>query len=217
MTETELKDMICEVGRRMYQKDMVAATDGNISARLGPDRFVCTPSGVSKGFLRPEELIVADGQGNKIAGSGRVTTEFFTHLAAYEERPDIQAVVHGHPPMATALMIAGYGMAEPVIPELVMALGTIPTAAYATPGSREGSGVIRDLIRQHDAVLIDRHGAVTVGATPLDAYFKLEKVEHSALIYWAAHALGNVRVLDDTQVTRLRQSGSNYHEQSDLA
>jgi len=217
MTETELREMICEVGRRMYQKDMVAATDGNISARLGPDRYLCTPSGVSKGFMRPEGLIIADGQGKKIAGSGRVTSEFFTHLAAYEERPDIEAVVHGHPPMATALMIAGHGMAEPVIPELVMALGTIPTAAYATPGSKEGSGVIREFIRKHDAVLIDRHGAVTVGATPLEAYFKLEKVEHSALIYWSAHALGNVRVLDSMQVTRLRQSGSHYHEPSDLA
>ncbi len=212
MTEAELRELICEVGRRMYARNLVAATDGNISVRLGPDRFLCTPSGVSKGFMRRQDLVIADGRGHRIAGENRVTSEFFTHLAAYEERPDIAAVVHAHPPMAVALMIAGRGMTEPVLPEVVMALGAVPTCAYATSGSREGAAVVRELIRTHDAVLLDRHGSLSVGPDLLDAYFKLEKIEHAAQTLWAAQALGTLRVLDASQIARLRESGANYRE-----
>lgn len=210
MTETELREAICEVGRRMYARNLVAATDGNISARLGPNRFLCTPSGVSKGFMVPDDLVIADGQSRKISGSGKVTSEFFTHLAAYEERPDVHAVVHAHPPMAVALMIAGRDMTAPVLPEVVMALGSIPTCPYATSGSPEGAAVVRELIRGHDAVLLDRHGSLTVGPDVLDAYFKLEKIEHAAQTLWAAHTLGELRILDASQIARLQESGLNY-------
>lgn len=203
VTETELRELICEAGRRMYGRNLVGATDGNISAKLGENRYLCTPSSTSKGFMRPEDLIIADGEGNKIDGNGAVTTEFFTHLAAYEERPDISAVVHGHPPTATALTLAGLDMTRPVIPELIMGLVAVPTTDYATPGSKEGADVIRKWIRQFDAVLLDRHGAVTVGKDVMEAYMRIEKVEHSAQALFAAHVLGRVRELDPSQIERL--------------
>ena len=203
MTEQELREAICEVGRRMFARNLVGATDGNVTVRLGEDRFLATPSGVSKGFMRPEELVVVDGAGNVTEGEGPVTTEIFTHLAAYEERPDIASVVHGHPPTATALTLVGIDMSEPIVPEVIMGLTAIPTTPYATPGSKEGAGVVRDLIREYDAVLLDRHGAVTVGRDPIHAYLKLEKVEHTAQTLWAAYSLGSPRKLDSCQIERL--------------
>ena len=180
MTEPESREAICEVGRRLYAKNLAVATDGNVSVRLGPNRYLCTPSGVSKGFMAPEDLIIADGTGAKISGDGKVTSEFFTHLAAYEERPDINAVIHAHPAKAIAFTLAGISLAECILPEVVYSIGGIPTTEYATPATREGSEVIRPLIRQCDAVMLNRHGAVTVGVNVFDALFKMEKVEHAA-------------------------------------
>lgn len=209
-TEAELREEICEVGRRMYAKNLVAATDGNISARLGPGRFLCTPSGVSKGSMRPADLLIADGAGEKLAGEGRVTSEFFTHLAAYEERPDVFAVVHAHPPKAVGFTLAGVSLADAVLPEVVYSIGGIPTAAYATPGTREGGAVIRELIRRCDALMLDRHGAITVGNNPLDAYFKLEKIEHAAETILTARILGAVRGLDPLEIEKLYALGQDY-------
>ncbi|MEK7794208.1 MAG: class II aldolase/adducin family protein [Candidatus Hydrogenedentota bacterium] len=209
-TEAELREQICEVGRRMYAKNLVAATDGNISARLDAGRFLCTPSGVSKGFMRPADLLVADAAGEKLAGEGRVTSEFFTHLAAYEERSDVFAVVHAHPPKAVGFTLAGVSLAEAVLPEVVYSIGGIPTAAYATPGTRDGAGVIRELIRRCDAILLDRHGAITVGRNPFDAYFKMEKIEHAAETIWTARLLGAVRALDPAEVEKLYSLGVDY-------
>ena len=195
MKEKEAREAVCEVGRRLYAKNLVAATDGNISIRIGEDRYVCTPSGVSKGFMKPSDLVIADGRGALVSGKDKVTSEFFTHLAAYEERPDIAAVVHAHPPRATALTIAGLDMTRPVVPEVIMGLLAIPTTDYATPGSREGADVVRKWIRTYDAILLDCHGALTVGGDVFSAYQKMEKVEHTAEVLCAAHALGRVREL----------------------
>ena len=203
MNEREAREAVCEAGRRLYAKNLVAATDGNISIRLGADRFLCTPSGVSKGFMTPDILVIANSRGEKVSGEGRVTSEFFTHLACYEERPDIVAVVHAHPPYATALTLAGVDMTVPVVPEVVMTLCAIPTAGYATPGSREGADVVRPWVGTYDAFLLDRHGAVTVGKTVFDAYFKMEKVEHTALSIAAARGLGGARTLTPEMVVKL--------------
>jgi L-fuculose-phosphate aldolase len=203
MNEQEAREAICEVGRRLYARNLVAATDGNISVRIGEDRYACTPTGVSMGYMAPEDLVVADGRGERVSGAGRVTSELFTHLAAFEERPDIGAVVHAHPPFATALTVAGLGMTDPVVPEVIMGLMAIPTTAYATPGSREGADVIRPWIAEYDAVLLDAHGALTVGRDVFDAYMKLEKVEHAAQVLYAAHTLGRVRRLEPEAVKKL--------------
>jgi len=209
-SEVELRELMCDVGRRMYAKNLVAATDGNISVRLSPDRFLCTPSGVSKGFMKPGDIVIADGSGAKISGDGKVSSEFFTHLACYEERADILAVVHAHPPKAIGATVAGISLEECVLPEVVYALGGIPTTAYATPATREGAAVIREHIRGCDAVMLDRHGAVTVGADLLDAYFKMEKIEHAAESLLTAHSLGQVRRLSRAEVDKLYKVREDY-------
>lgn len=201
---------MCDLGRRLYARNLVAATDGNLSVRLGDDRYLCTPSGVSKGTMAPEDLVIADSSGHLVEGRGKVTSEFFTHLAAYEERPDISAVVHAHPLVATALTIAGFGMMEPILPEVVFALGEIPTAEYATPGTKEGAGVVRGPIRHHDAVLLDKHGAITVGKSLLEAYLKMEKLEHAAQVIMTARLLGNLTTLDTAQIGRIQDAADAY-------
>lgn len=203
MTDSEtLRERICEIGRRMYARNFVAASDGNISVRLEDGTFLCTPSGVSKGYMQPADLIVADEQGRFLQGAGKVTSEFPTHLACYEERPDVLAVVHAHPPNAIAFTLAGLSLSDPVLPEVVAAFGGIPTTAYATPGTPEGNEAIRPLIGQADAVMLDRHGSVTVGKTVDEAYFKLEKLEHAAQTLFAAHLLGELRPLSSDEVKR---------------
>lgn len=189
MLEAVLREAICDAGRRLYGRNLVAATDGNISVRLTGNTFLCTPSGVSKGDMHPDDLLVADATGNLVAGRGRVTSEFFTHLAAYDVRPDIAAVVHAHPPTATALTLAGIDLTLPLLPDAVMAFGAIPTAPYATPGTREGAEAVRGMIAQCDVLLLDRHGALTVGNSILEAYFKMEKLEHVAQTLAAAYAI----------------------------
>lgn len=208
--ESALRAEICEVGRRMYARGLVSATDGNISVRLGADRFLCTPSGISKGFMQPEDIVAADAAGAKVSGEGRVTSEFLTHLATYEERPDAQAVCHAHPRVAVAFTLAGLSLTECVLPEVVMSIGGVPTAPYATPGTPEGNDAVRPLVRQCDALLLDRHGVLTLGADLLDAYYKLEKVEHAAATLLAARQLGAVRTLDAGEVERLAGARSAY-------
>jgi L-fuculose-phosphate aldolase len=209
-TELDLRKTICDIGRRMWEKNFVAATDGNISCRLGADRYLCTPSAVSKGTMDPRDLIVADGAGNKLQGEGRVTSEFKTHLAAYEERPDVQAVVHAHPPKAIGFTLAGISLADCVLPEVVYSIGGVPTTRYATPATEEGSEVIRELIRNCDALMLDRHGAVTVGVNLIDAYFKMEKIEHAADSLLTAHLLGKVRTLEPEEVQKLYRVREDY-------
>ena len=211
MNDTEaLRKRICEIGQLMYARNFVAATDGNISVRLANGNFLCTPSGVSKGFMQSDDLILADKSGKKISGSGKVTSEFPTHLACYEERPDIDAVVHAHPPYAIAFTLAGHSLSAPVLPEVVAAFGGIPTSAYATPGTPEGNEVVRPVIRACDAVMLDRHGSVTVGKTVDEAYFKLEKLEHAAQTLHAAHLLGSLKTMSRSEVDRMLEARKDY-------
>ncbi|HRI88398.1 MAG TPA: class II aldolase/adducin family protein [Candidatus Hydrogenedentes bacterium] len=210
MTELDLRKAICEAGRRLYAKNLVAATDGNISVRLGSGRFLCTPSGVSKGFMAVNDLIVADAKGNKLSGDGKVTSEFTTHLAAYEERPDMNAVVHAHPPKALGFTIAGVSLADCVLPEVIYTIGGIPTADYATPATPEGAVAIRELIRKCDALMMDRHGALTVGVTVFDALFKMEKIEHASESLLIARLLGRVRQLEGPEIEKLYKVREAY-------
>jgi L-fuculose-phosphate aldolase len=209
MTEHELRAEIVRVSRLLWEKGLVAATDGNVSARLGSDRIIITPSGFSKGFIKPEHLIVTDMDGKLIPSYERgrrdlrPSSEMPLHLEAYRQRPDVQAVVHAHPPITVAFTIAGISLAQCVLPEVVVSLGSIQTTAYATPGTPEGAGVVRDLIRTHDALVLDHHGAVTVGKTVFDAYMKMEKVEHTAEITMAARQLGQVNLLPIEEVRKL--------------
>ncbi|MCI0477543.1 MAG: class II aldolase/adducin family protein [Anaerolineales bacterium] len=209
--EHELRQRIVEIGKLMHQKNFVAAGDGNISARLDHERLLVTPSGYSKGFLDPEQLIVVDLNGEKIApafGKWRdlkPSSEIRLHLECYRQRADVRAVIHAHPPNAIACTLAGISLAKCVLPEVVYDLGTIPTAPYATPTSAEGPIVVRELIKKYDALMLDRHGSVTVGADVWEAYMRLERVEHSAQVTLAAQqALGKpVSALSDDAIYKL--------------
>jgi L-fuculose-phosphate aldolase len=210
-SENELRQRIVEIGKLIHQKNFVAAGDGNISVRLDGERLLVTPSGFSKGFLDPEQLIVVDLNGAKLApafGKWRElkpSSEIRIHLECYRQRPDVNAVIHAHPPLAIACTLAGVSLARCVLPEVLYDLGTIPTAPYATPTSAEGPLAVRELVKKYDALMLDRHGSVTVGASLWDAYMRLERIEHSAQVTLAAQqALGKpVQPLPDDAIMRL--------------
>ena len=199
------QDMV-RICRLMYQNKFVAATDGNVSIKIADDRLLFTPSGVSKALVAEDQLIVTDMAGTKVSGKGEASSEIRMHLAVYQERPDVAAVVHAHPPIATAFTVAGVSLAPCVLPEVVFHLGTIPTSAYATPASPQGPEVVRELVRGCDAILLDRHGTLTVGEDVFKAYFKLEKVENYAQVMLIARQLGTVRTLPKDEVDRLMET-----------
>jgi len=201
--EWQLRKQFVAVGHDVHAQGLVAASDGNISARLGGDRILITPSGKSLGRLEPADMVVIDHQGRKIAGHNKLSSEFRLHLAVYSERSDVQAIVHAHPPIANGFTFANVPLQSCVVPEVVATLGHIPTTPYATPSTQEGADIIRPFIRDHDAVMLERHGSVTVGKTPLDAFQKLEKIEHTARILLVAHQLGHVQALSESEVERL--------------
>jgi L-fuculose-phosphate aldolase len=184
LDEAALREQMVRIGQLVHTRNYVAATDGNLSVRLDDDHFLVTPSGVSKGLMTPGQMVVIDWDARPAGSSAGLnvqgTTEILLHLEAYRQRPDVGAVVHAHPPTTVALSIAGVSLARCVLPEVVVTLGLIPNAKYATPASAEGAEVIRDLIRRYDALVLPRHGTVTVGRDLTDAYLKLEKVENAA-------------------------------------
>ncbi len=208
--ETELRVCMCEVGRRLYARNLIAAADGNISVRIAPDRFLCTPSGAAKGFMHPHEMVIADGRGRLVSGDGKVSSEFLTHLAAYDQREDVIAVVHAHPPTAVAFTLAGVSLEDLALPEVVFAIGGLPTAPYATPGTPEGAQSVRDLVGRCDALMLDRHGALTLGVSLMDVYLKMEKIEHAAQILLAARTLGKVRTLTGDELGKILRARENY-------
>ena len=210
-TEQVWREEIVRVCRLLHQKGYVVATDGNVSVRLSEKHVLSTPSGFSKGFLAPEQLVVTDLAGRKVPSYEpasrdlKPTSELLMHLEAYRQRPDIVSVIHAHPPVCVALSIAGISLARCLLPEVVVTLGLIPTAEYATPSSGEGPGAIRELIANHDALIIQRHGTLTVGKDPFDAYLKLEKVEHLAHVTLILRQLGREAPLPPSEVAKLLQ------------
>lgn len=198
-----LRREICEVGRRVYQRGYVAANDGNISARMQDDRILCTPTGVSKGFITEDMLAICDLEGNQIAGSMRISSEIRMHLEIYKLRPDIHSVVHAHPPTATGFAVAGIELTQCVLPEVIVSLGGVPLAAYGTPGGPDIVEPMKPLLKDYDAILMANHGAVTLGKTVMDAHFKMETVEHFAKIALVAQQLGSVKTLSDQHVNEL--------------
>lgn len=190
--EDTLRDEICQVGRRLYQRGLIAAGDGNISARLPEGGILITPAGLCKGELGPEDLVVVDAEGRlmRAAPGRRQSSEQLLHLHAYRRRPDVAAIVHAHPPTAVALTLAGLSMAEPLLPEALLALGPVPTAPYARTGTPDLAASIDAIVAEHDAMLLSHHGGLTLAATPSAAYFLMEQIEHCAKILHAAHLLG---------------------------
>jgi L-fuculose-phosphate aldolase len=198
---------IIEICRWMYQKGFIASSEGNVSACLEPDRIIVTPRGLHKGFLLPEQLVVTDFDGRQVNGSFSPSSELPLHLVVYRERPDVGAVVHAHPTIAIACSLAGISLADGVIPEVITSLGAIPTVPYAMPGTDEAAEVIRTSIRQFDAIILSRHGSVSVGKNLREAYTKLEMLEHTAQILFLARVLGPVSPLSKEEVARLLIAG----------
>ncbi len=205
-SEAAWRQEMVEVCHALYQRQLVAALDGNVSSRRG-NLILTTPSGLCKGHLHAADLLVVNEVGQVVAGQGQPTSELLLHLEVYQQRPEVGAVIHAHPPVATALTIAGVSLTEGILPEVVLTLGAIPTAPYATTGTPDMAAAIRSLVPQHDAILLEQHGALTIGRTLWDAYFKMEKVEHAAWIVWLAKHLGHVRSLPPAEVAKLTTLG----------
>ncbi len=205
-----IKSTMVALGRRMYEKNLIAATDGNLSRRIGDDAVLITRSGICKGEMTPADLITIDFRGRVVDGEGRPSSESFMHLACYEERDDIAAIVHGHPPTAVAFTVAGKSLAQCVIPEVVLTMGTVPTLPYTTPTTTDVPEAVRRVIPFADALMLERHGAVCVGTSLEDAFFKLEKLEHAAHITMMAHQLGRVQTLSKEEVQRLLALRSKF-------
>ncbi len=207
--EGALRQEIVRLGRLMYEKGFISASDGNLSARLDDARLLITPSGRHKGLLTPDELLIVDLDG-QIAGPRlgaarhlRPTSELPMHLEAYRLRPAIGAVVHAHPPISIALSIAGIPMTDCLLPEVIVFLGIVPTTAYATPSSEENVAAIRAFLPVHDAIVLQRHGTLTVGQTPMQAFMRLETVEQNARIGYMLAQLGVHNPLSPAEVEKL--------------
>jgi L-fuculose-phosphate aldolase len=207
MSEQRTRQEMINFAHRCYERRLLVALDGNLSALLESGEVLCTRAGCHKGFLTDDDLVVIDRKGNKIRGEGEPTSEMSMHLACYDARPDIRAVVHAHPPISVAFTVAGVSMARCVLPEVVLTLGTIPTIDYRTTGTQDLASIVGQHIVQHDAVLMDRHGAVCVGGDLLEAFCRLEIMEHTALITKAARDMGRVQELPAAEAVKLRSMG----------
>lgn len=204
-SEYEIKKQICEIGKRIYDKGMVAANDGNISVKIGDNLFLCTPTGVSKGFMTPEYICKVDGEGKVIqANPGfKPSSEIKMHMRVYKQRPDVNAVVHAHPLYATGFAIAGIPLTQPIMPEAVIALGCVPIAEYGTPSTEEIPDAVEKYLQSFDAVLLENHGALTFSDSLLNAYHKMESVEFYARLLYISNQLGGPKELSKAQVERL--------------
>jgi L-fuculose-phosphate aldolase len=198
-----LRAELVEIGRRLHARDLVGAAEGNLSVRLGDDRFLVTGSGISKGHLTPGDLVVVDARGAVVAGARRASTELRMHLAAYAARPDVVAVVHAHPLTAVALTIAGVPPPTDLVPEAAVTLGPIAVAPFATPGTDEVPASLAPFLATHDAILLERHGAITLGRSLLEAYERMETLERVARIAVTARLLGRCEPLAPAAVDRV--------------
>lgn len=209
-TEQEVRQHIVEIGKLVYQKGWVAANDGNISVRMGENRILCTPTGVSKGMMKPDDLIICDMQGVKIEGRLERTSEIAMHTTIYNLRPDIKSVVHAHPPVATGFAAAGRSLNLALLPEVIIGLGCVPLADYGLPGTPALTDGMIPYIPRYDALLMENHGAVCYGESVHKAFFKMETLEHFARITFVAELLGGPKVLPKVEVDKLFDSRTRY-------
>jgi L-fuculose-phosphate aldolase len=202
--EEQIRADIVEAGRRLYARAYIASNDGNISARLDEKRLIATPKSVSKGFMTPDMMVVVDYDGKKVSGERDASTELPMHLEIYRNRPDVNAVVHAHPPIATGFAVAGIPLTRAVLAEVITTLGSIPIAAYGTPSTAELPEAVRKYIKAHDGMLLANHGAVTCGPDVMGAYYKMETIEHFAKISLVARQLGGENLISREEVERLQ-------------
>lgn len=204
-SEFQRRKAICEIGKRIYDRGYVAANDGNISLRLNEDEVLATPTGVSKGYMTPDMIVKINMAGEKLEGDLRPSSEIKMHLDVYRRRPDVRSVIHAHPPTATGFAVAGIPLNRCVLPEVIISLGSIPIAKYGTPSTEEIPKAIRKYLDDCDAFLLENHGALTIGVDLINAYFKMETLEHFAQISLVARQLGQENVLPSEKVEELME------------
>ena len=204
LSDQEAKAAIIEIGKRMYAKNFVVSNDGNISIKVGPNELWITPSGVSKGYMAPEMLIKTDLDGNVLLGSSKPSSEIKMHLRVYNENPEVFAVTHAHPPVATSFAVAGIPLDSAILPEAVVTLGSVPIAKYATPGTAGVPDSIAPYCKSHNGVLLENHGVITWGSDIFQAYFRLESLEYYATVTMNTNSIiGKAQVLDAEEVSKL--------------
>jgi L-fuculose-phosphate aldolase len=209
-SEAKLRDELAACSADLHALGFAPGTSGNVSVRLDDGRVLATPTGCSKRVVGPEDLVVVDMDGHLLAGTRHVTSEIDMHLAIYKARPDVEAVVHAHPVFATAFASSGLALDQPLCSEVVMTLGTIPLAPYATTGTCEVSRTLAPYLHHHDAVLLANHGVVTYGDSVMDALMKMETVEHFAQICLVVRQLGGGATLEGKHLSDLLQARAAY-------
>ena len=202
--EQEIRRKICQIGRRMYDKGFVAANDGNISHRLGEDRFLCTPTGVSKGFMNPQDLPIVDGRGEQISGPIRRTVEVLLHLTIYDALPEVMGVAHCHAPHATAFAASGMALPSCILPEVEVLLGPVPTIGYDNPGSESLSRAVRPHLQQGvNTILLANHGPVGFDKTLELAFYHLETIDMYCRMLMLIKQFGSIQRLSEAKVRQL--------------
>lgn len=201
--ERRLRQEIVEAGKRLYEKGLVVSNDGNISAKLTEDVFLITPTGVCKGDMTADQILKIDGDGNLLEGYMKITSEVKMHLEAYRKRKEIRSVVHAHPRNATAFAVAHQVFEKVTLPEVIFSIGKIALVEYATPSTAELPAALAKHIGNADACLLSNHGALTIGEGPMEAYFKMETLEHFAAITLLARQIGGERELSEEQIKAL--------------
>ncbi len=201
---------IIATGKRIYDKGFVASNDGNISVRLPDNRVLVTPSGVSKGFMQPSDLILTDMHGNIIEGNKKPSSELLMHLTVYNERQDIRGICHAHTPYATAFAVAGIPINEPALSEVLISLGTVPLVPFGVTGTSELSDNLRPYVKNHNAFLLANHGALAIGKDLLTSYYNLETLEHTAHILFLARQLGGIKTFTPEQIQKLIERRDDF-------
>jgi L-fuculose-phosphate aldolase len=200
----DVSDAMIDVCHRLYDRGLVSATDGNITVRIDNKTILATRSGFNKGMACRKDLVWLRPDGRPVRKTGRPSTEIAMHLYIYEMRPDVRAVVHAHPPYATSFAVAGIPLDRPILPEAMVGLGPVPLAPYATPSTKEVTESIAPFVGSSTAILLANHGVVTFGGDLYDAYFRMEKVEHAAMVIFRATLLGGARRLSGKEIQRLK-------------
>src|SRR5216684_600973 len=209
-TERKLRRDLARFGKMLHSMGFVAATDGNLSVRLDTDRVLVTPTGFSKGMMRPEDMVVVDLHGKKLSGAYNPSSEIVMHLTIYRMRPDVGGIVHAHPCTATGFASSGIALDEPLCSEIVITLGAVPLAPYATTGTNELSDSLKPYILEYDAILMANHGVVSYGEDLCRAYMKMEAVEHYAKVVLTARQLGKTKSLGGNELGKLLEVRSRY-------
>jgi L-fuculose-phosphate aldolase len=209
-TEQEHRFELCTAGRWLSERGFTPATDGNLSVRLGHDRILTTPSGVSKGSLSPEDLVITDLNGRSLDGCLEPSSELGMHLLIYRRRPDANAVCHAHPMVATGYAAAGLGLDKPLLAEMVVALGKVPLAAYAQPGTPWVAASLEPFVAAHEAILLANHGVVTFGEDLLSAFHRMEVVEHCARVTLVTELLGKQNLLSGPDLEKLASARGKH-------